>query len=169
MRKFKLKELEVKDGRVIARFLVKTGLKATLFDIMFPQSNPNLPKNWIEMRAHLQTVHSMSDAEFKALQKEVDMNLQVAMARYASDFPSAEMDMGKKIVDVVIEIFADDMKYDETLALLAHLYQVDRALIEALSIPELTSVVTELMTSAGFFASSQPSTPVTQMGEEAQA
>ena len=97
------------------------------------------------------------------------MNLQVAMARYASDFPSAEMDMGKKIVDVVIEIFADDMKYDETLALLAHLYQVDRALIEALSIPELTSVVTELMTSAGFFASSQPSTPVTQMEEEAQA
>jgi hypothetical protein len=169
MRKFKLKELEVKDGRVIARFLVKTGLKATLFDIMFPQANPNLPQNWIEMRSHLQTVHSMTDVEFKALQKEVDMNLQIAIARYATDFPSADIDMGKKIVDVVIEIFADDVKYEETLSLLAHLYQIDRALIEALSIPEVTAIVTDLMRSSGFFEPSQPSTPVTQTEEEAQA
>lgn len=168
MKKLRLKEFEVKDARVIAKFLVKTGLKQTLFAIMFPQANPHLPKNWIELRAHLQEVHGMTDAEFKEMQSVIGGNLNVALARYAGDFPQDENDMGKKIVEVVIEIFADDMKYEETVSLFAHLYSVDKAIIEAMQVPEVVALVKDLMADSGFFESQQPSTPQTLVEGEVQ-
>lgn len=169
MKELKLKAFEVKDGRKIAKFLVKTGLKKTLFEIMFPQDNPNLPKNWIELRAHLQSNKGMSDADFKALQEEVGMDFNAGLKRYVADFPSASKEMGSTIVDLIIEIFADDIKYEETVELLSYLFVTEKDEIESLSINEVVELVKALMKNTGFFESSQPSTPVTPLAEEIQA
>ena len=169
MKKFKLKEFDVKDVRVLAKFLVKTGLKQELYEILFPKANPNLPKNWIEMRAHVQTNYEMSDAAFKELQLSVEGDLATAIARYAGDFPNSSAEMGQKVVDLVLQIFADDMKYEETINLFAHLYTVDKALIEALTVQELVALVVEMVGNLDFFGSSQPSTPATLPEVEVQA
>lgn len=169
MKELKIKEFEVKDGRKVAKFLVKTGLKATLFDIMFPKDNSSAPKNWIELRKHLQENYDMSDEDFRNFQKECNGNLQVAVARYLGDFPVVESDMGERIIDVIIEIFADDIKYDETVLLLAYLFNEDKDYIESLSIQDVIKLVQGIMKSGGFLDSLQPSTPQTETEGETQA
>lgn len=168
MKELKTKDFEVKDGRVIAKFLVKTGLKKTLFDIMFPKANPNLPKNWMELRTHLQTEHKMSDEDFKAFQKSEPV-FEKALSKYATDFPSSGLEMGATIVDTVIELFADDAKYEALVELAAHMFQVDKAIIEALSIEEVIDAITKLLRDSGFLALLQPSTTVTPNTDEASA
>lgn len=166
MKEFKTKQFEVKDGRVIAKFLIKSGLKQTLFDIMFPKDNPNLPKNWVELRKHLQSVHQMSDTEFKEFQNQFGGNFQAALAQYVGDFPAAENDLGKAIVDIIIEIFAEDIKYEATVEFLAHVFQVKSEEIEALSMQELIELVRKLMSDSGFLALLQPSTQPTTPTEQ---
>ena len=159
MKDFTLKKFEVKDGRYVAKFLIKTDLKKTLFDLMFPQDNPNLPKNWVELRKHLQSVHEMSDAEFKELQKTTGGNFQVALTKYAADFPAAQNDFGKALIDIVIEIFAEDSRYEALVDFLAHMFQVEKEEIENLSMQEAIDLIRKLMSDSGFLALLQPSTP----------
>lgn len=166
MKELKTKEFEVKDGRVIAKFLVKTGLKKTIFDIMFPKANPNLPKNWMELRTHLQTAHKMSDEDFKAFQKSEPV-FEKALSKYASDFPSAGLEMGATLIDTVIELFADDTKYEALIELASHMFQVDRAIIEALGPMEVVDAITKLLRDSGFLAYLQPSTTATPNTDEA--
>ena len=161
MKELKLKEFEVKDGRVIAKFLKTTGLKKTLFDVMFPKDNPNMPKNWLEMRKHLQDVYEMSDKDFMALKKEYEGNFNAVLAKYASDFPDNGSAIGEILIETIIDLFAEDENYDATIALLAHLYVVDKAIIEAMSFQEIVELVKKVFKDSGFLELWLPSTPLT--------
>lgn len=168
MKNLKLKDFEVKDARIVAKFLVKTGLKETLYSVMFPKDNANLPKNWIELRAHLQNNYNMSDEEFKEFRVKHEGKLDTALAAYAGDFPAAQTEIGSTVVDVLVEVFADDVKYEATTELFAHLFSTSKEVIEALKFNEVVELVSELMTSSGFFDLPQPSTPQTQTAAEPQ-
>lgn len=167
MKELKLKQFEVKDGRVIAKFLKTTNLKATLFSVMFPKDNPNLPKNWLDMRKHLQEVYGMSDQDFKALQKQYEGNFQAIVNRYAADFADNGAAIGETLIEVLIDLLADDDKYDETVKFLAYVFETDRIIIEAMRIQEIIELVGKLFKDSGFLALWQPSTPLTgTAGEE---
>jgi len=166
MEKFKMKKLEVKDGRLIAKFLVKTGLKKTLFEIMFPQDNPNLPKNWVELRKHLQEKHGMSDEAFREYQKKMEGDFAKALQEYSSDFPSAQSAIGEKIVEVVLDLFAEDDKYKALVDFAATMFEVTADEIENLPFPELIALVRQMLSESGFLALLQPSEPVTPSTEE---
>jgi hypothetical protein len=167
--KLKLKEFELKDGRHIAKFLIKTGLKNTLFAFMFPKENENLPKNWLEMRKHLQDNYGMTDLEFKDFKVVCEDDLNIAINKYRQDFPSPVVDIGSMLIDTVIEVFADDVKYDALVALVMHLYNEPKEVVEALSLPEVIALVQGLMKDSGFLGLWQPSTPPTETVEETQA
>ena len=164
----KLKELEVRDGRVVAKFLVKTGLKKTLFTILFPKDNPNLPKNWMDLRKHLQTNYGFSDKDFKDFKAECNDNLYVGLNKYVQDFPSDMPDNGELIIDLIVELFADDKQYDALMELFAYLFQVEAEVIQSLTIAEVITLVKSLLKDSGFLALWQPSTPLTSTVEETQ-
>lgn len=157
----KMKKLEVRDGRAIAKFLVKTELKKPLFDLMFPQDNSNLPKNWLEMREHLQKNHKMKDADFLAYKESVNGDLNVARSQYASDFPSKENDLGQTLVDVVLDIFAEDKRYEALIDFASYMFEEEKEKIESLSFNELINLIKQLMQESGFLELLQPSEPVT--------
>lgn len=157
----KMKKLEVRDGRAIAKFLVKTELKKPLFDLMFPQDNSNLPKNWLEMREHLQKNHKMKDADFLAYKESVKGDLDVARSQYASDFPSKENDLGQTLVDVVLDIFAEDKRYEALIDFASYMFEEEKEKIESLSFNELINLIKQLMQESGFLELLQPSEPVT--------
>lgn len=166
MKEFKTKKFEVKDGRIIAKFLIKTGLKEALFDMMFPKDNPNLPKNWIEFRKHLQANHEMSDADFKEFQIKYNGNFQAALSQYIGDFPTAENDLGKTLIDILFVIFADDDKYQAMVEFLASMFQVEISEIEELSMQEAVELIKKLLSDSGFLALLQPSTQPTTQAEK---
>lgn len=154
-----MREFKVKDLREVANFLNKTGLKKPLFDILFPKDNPNLPKNWLDMRQHLQSVHEMSDEEFKEYKANCKDNLQVAINRYAGDFPDNRNGIGESIIEIVIDLLSDDRKYDATIDFIAYLYEEDREVFEAMSIKEIIAVVMSTYGDSSFLELLQPSTP----------
>lgn len=156
-----MKKLEVRDGRAIAKFLVKTELKKPLFDLMFPQDNSNLPKNWLEMREHLQNNHKMKDADFLAYKESVKGDLEVARSQYASDFPNKSVDLGQTLVDVVLDIFAEDKRYDALIDFASYMFEEEKEKIESLSFNELIGLIKQLMKESGFLELLQPSEPVT--------
>ena len=156
-----MKKLEVRDGRAIAKFLVKTELKKPLFDLMFPQDNSNLPKNWLEMREHLQKNHKMKDAEFLAYKESVKGDLEVARSQYASDFPNKSLDLGQTLVDVVLDIFAEDKRYEALIDFASYMFEEEKEKIESLSFGELIDLIKQLMKESGFLELLQPSEPVT--------
>lgn len=157
----KMKKLEVRDGRAIAKFLVKTELKKPLFEMLFPQDNPNLPKNWLEMREHLQNNHKMKDADFLAYKESVKGDLEVARSQYASDFPNKSVDLGQTLVDVVLDIFAEDKRYDALIDFASYMFEEEKEKIESLSFNELIGLIKQLMKESGFLELLQPSEPVT--------
>lgn len=157
----KMKKLEVRDGRAIAKFLVKTELKRPLFDLMFPQDNSNLPKNWLEMREHLQNNHKMKDADFLAYKESVKGDLEVARSQYASDFPNKSVDLGQTLVDVVLDIFAEDKRYDALIDFASYMFEEQKETIESMSFNELVDLIKQLMKESGFLELLQPSEPVT--------
>lgn len=154
-----MREFKVKDLRIVANFLAKTGLKKPLFDIIFPKDNPNLPKNWLDMRQHLQSVHEMSDDEFKAYKESCKDNLQLAIARYAGDFPDNRGSIGESIVEIVLDLLGDDKKYDATLEFIAYLYDEEREVFESMSIKEILAVIMSAYGDSSFLELLQPSTP----------
>lgn len=158
-KKLVMREFKVKDLREVANFLNKTGLKKPLFDILFPKDNPNLPKNWLDMRQHLQSVHEMSDEEFKEYKANCKDNLQVAINRYAGDFPDNRNGIGESIIEIVIDLLSDDRKYDATIDFIAYLYEEDREVFEAMSIKEIIAVVMSTYGDSSFLELLQPSTP----------
>lgn len=162
----KVKEFEVQDGRRLAKFLAKTGLKKTLFDVLFPQDNPNTPKNWAELRKHLQEVYGWSDAEFFAFQKLNSGNLSVALQAYLGDFPDTSSDMGEVIISSLIDIFAEDVKYEAFVELLAYMFSVEDEVISKLKIAEAFVVVKSLLKDSGFLELWPQSTPQTEMVAE---
>lgn len=159
----KLRALVVKDVRKITQYLSKTGLKKTLLDIVFPKNEDNnLPKTWIELRKHLQETYAMTDKEFFAFREECEGNLEAGTAKYRSDFPAYTFDIGTKVVEIVMDIFEDDVKYEETMKLLAYLFEVDQAELENLTFGELVTVVRALTGDSGFLTSLQSSIPQTE-------
>lgn len=164
----KMKKLEVRDGRAIAKFLVKTELKKPLFDLMFPQDNSNLPKNWLEMREHLQKNHKMKDADFLAYKESVKGDLEVARSQYASDFPNKSIDLGQTLVDVVLDIFAEDKRYDALIDFASYMFEEEKEQIESLSFNELIGLIKQLMKESGFLELLQPSEPVTPSADTTQ-
>lgn len=157
----KMKKLEVRDGRAIAKFLVKTELKKPLFDMLFPQDNPNMPKTWLEMREHLQNKHKMKDADFLAYKESVKGNLDLAKEQYASDFPNPKNDLGQTLVDVVLDVFAEDKRYDALIDFASYMFEEQKETIESMSFNELVDLIKQLMKESGFLELLQPSEPVT--------
>lgn len=158
-----MRKLVVKDVRQIAKYLAKTGLKKTLLDIMFPKNEDNnLPKTWVDLRKHLQETYAMSDHEFFEYREACQGSLETATAKYRSDFPAFTFDLGNKVIEVVMEILEDDMKYEETVILLANLFEVERSVFEDMSIAELIETVQGLFKDTDFLASAQSLTPQTE-------
>lgn len=166
---FKLKQLVVKDARKLAKFLVKTELKSTIFETLFPKENPNKPKNWIELRQHLQSVHNMTDEQFRDFNASVGGDLEKGITQYATDFPVVQVNMGEKMIEVLIDLFADDVKYDALVEFVAYLFEQEKAVIEDLSINEVVELITKMLKDSDFLAFLQPSIPTTVNSAEAQS
>lgn len=164
---FKVKQLVVKDARKLAKFLVKTELKSTIFEALFPKENPNKPKNWIELRQHLQTKYNMSDAQYKEFNASVDQDFDRGLAQYATDFPIEQVNMGEKLVEVLIDLFADDNKYEALVEFVAYLFEQEKTVIEELSLNEVIELITKMLKDSDFLASLQPSIPMTANSAEA--
>lgn len=158
----KVKQLVVRDGRAIAKFLIKTGLKATLFEMMFPKDNQKTPKDWMQMREHLQKVHGMSDQDYRSYKESINSDLEKAVSQYASDFVIEQADLGEKLVDIILDVFAEDDKFDATIDFLAYMFEIKAEEVENMSVPELISLIRSLLSDSGFLALLQPSEQVIQ-------
>lgn len=158
-KKYKIKTFEVRDGRVIAKFLIATGLKETLFNLLFPKNNSGQPDNWVDLRKYVQAAYSLTDAEFREFQQIYKGRLPSAIAEYQNDFPETNADFGKILVEKLLDIFADDGAYDATMNMLAYLCDTEKQVFEGMSFTELYEAVSDIMANSGFLALLQPSTP----------
>lgn len=160
-----LKKITVKDVRIITKFLLKVGLKDEVLEMFFPKENEFIPKTWIEMRKHLQETYKMSDEEFHTYRKATGQDLRVAVEQYRHDFPQKSDDISPKLTSLVMDLLADDVKYEETIKVLAHLFQTTEEELEELTIKEVVQLVVGMTKSPDFLEQLQSSNPQKEQSE----
>lgn len=144
------RDLSVRDIPKITRYLNNTGLKKRIYTIFFDKPKPKVA-TWGELRQELE----LSKEEIDEIRKNSggDFVLALKMTEGAEHLVPEEIeytDIVKEVVDIIFDLFDEDEVYNETVELVASIYQVETEEIESLSFADFTELVKGIMASSNF-------------------
>lgn len=142
-----IRRIKARDTLKITKYLKEVDLLSIIIRYMSGDKSSAITTTWVDIRQE----KGMSVAELNELKKEFGEDIEGA-AKSVGIVIKKEDELPTLLLNRLADILTDDKMFDDTMEMLAFMFDEDVAVIEDLEIAEIIKYSSALMSSASFLA-----------------